>query len=257
MVFGSVSWDHEQSRHERGYGYRWTKLRANVLRRDDYLCQPCIKQGRVTPANEVDHITPKSKDGTDDYDNLQAICTLCHKAKTKREATHSKRPTFGIDGWPMKDDVKRWGYSIPAGVKPSSIPVVLVSGPPAAGKTTYVKKHAKPGDIIIDLDEYKVKAGGTLWDTAPSIWSRAFRMRDEAIRSLAHKQGCTCYLIVTAPTAKERETWRQALVDVEVVVIDTPQDICERRIKEDPRRRFAANNQVEAVRAWWRANSER
>lgn len=94
-----MAWNHGLSRHERGYGYEWTKRREQVLQRDGYLCQPCQRQGRPTPATEVDHITPKAEDGTDDYENLQAICKRCHAAKTKAET--SKRPVIGIDGWPV------------------------------------------------------------------------------------------------------------------------------------------------------------
>ncbi len=28
----------------------------------------------------------------------------------------------------------------------------IINGPPAAGKTTFVREHAQHGDIIIDLD---------------------------------------------------------------------------------------------------------
>jgi 5-methylcytosine-specific restriction protein A len=50
-------------------------------------------------ASEVDHIIPKAQDGTDDFDNLQAICTDCHKAKTKAET--SGKQIIGADGWPI------------------------------------------------------------------------------------------------------------------------------------------------------------
>ena len=33
--------------------------------------------------------------------------------------------------------------------------ITLVTGAPASGKTTYVHRHAKPSDAIIDLDIYK------------------------------------------------------------------------------------------------------
>ena len=29
----------------------------------------------------------------------------------------------------------------------------IVTGPPAAGKSTYIREHRKPGDITIDYDE--------------------------------------------------------------------------------------------------------
>lgn len=91
--------EHTLTTTERGMGWQWQKLRLRILRRDDYLCQPCWKAGRPTEATEVDHIIPRHKDGDDDEDNLQAICTDCHKAKTRADAGH--RPTIGADGWPV------------------------------------------------------------------------------------------------------------------------------------------------------------
>lgn len=100
---------HTSSRHERGYGYKWQKLRQVILRRDDYLCQPCLANGRPTPATEVDHIKPKAKGGTDEQDNLQSTCKPCHAAKTQQEAREARglRPKskIGADGWPIGEGV--------------------------------------------------------------------------------------------------------------------------------------------------------
>lgn len=75
------------------------------MERDRGLCQPCLRKGRVTEAREVDHITPKHLDGRDDYDNLQAICIDCHKAKTQSEARGAKglkpKAAYDRDGWPI------------------------------------------------------------------------------------------------------------------------------------------------------------
>lgn len=73
-----------QTAHQRGYGYRWRKLRRAVLR-DEPRCQVCLTSGRVSLATQVDHITPKSQGGDDSWDNLQSICDRCHKAKTAEE----------------------------------------------------------------------------------------------------------------------------------------------------------------------------
>lgn len=78
------------SRHERGYGSEWERLRKRILSRDKGLCQPCLRQGKPRPAQAVDHIVPKSKGGTDDDDNLQAICKACHQVKTQAEAAHGR-----------------------------------------------------------------------------------------------------------------------------------------------------------------------
>jgi len=71
---------------ERGYGHAWTVLRAKILKRDGWQCQECKRQGRLTAAMEVDHITNKAIGGDDHPSNLQALCKPCHSAKTKREA---------------------------------------------------------------------------------------------------------------------------------------------------------------------------
>lgn len=55
------------------------------MERDKGLCQPCLKQQRLSQATSVDHIVPKAMGGTDSSRNLQAICDPCHKAKTARE----------------------------------------------------------------------------------------------------------------------------------------------------------------------------
>ena len=100
------SWGGQRgTRHERGYGSAWVKLRLSIMSRDRYLCQPCLAKDRPTPAVAVDHIIPKSLGGTDRDDNLQAICGPCHDAKTEREAAEAQgrriKPTIGLDGWPI------------------------------------------------------------------------------------------------------------------------------------------------------------
>lgn len=101
-------WAGKGSRHERGYGSAWVKLRRNILDRDMHLCQPCLAKGRPTPAPMVDHIVAKADGGTDDPSNLRAICSACHAAKTTAEGhaaaghTVRERRTIGPDGWPVE-----------------------------------------------------------------------------------------------------------------------------------------------------------
>ena len=78
----------------RGYDYAWQKIRDWVMQRDSGLCQPCAKLGAVSAAQEVDHIVPKAqakrlgwtRERMDARENLQAICRVCHGAKTALEA---------------------------------------------------------------------------------------------------------------------------------------------------------------------------
>ncbi len=238
-----------RSRHERGYGTAWDKLRNVALQRDKWLCVACMAKDRITPAKEVDHIIRKAGGGTDDLDNLQSLCTPCHADKTRMESGGAA--VISVDGWPIEPPDKRWGYSIPDGVRPSGIPVVLISGPPAAGKSTYVETNAQPEDMRIDFDIYRQRVGGVKWDTRWSVRRKAFAMRQADIRSLEHRTQGKCYLIVTAPTKRERDRWCEALGNVTVVVVDTPAAVCVKRINADPKRRDASVMMIRAVKNWW------
>lgn len=70
---------------QRGYGSKWQKIRKAVLERDEHLCQECLRNGRYTLGNQVDHIVNKASGGTDRMDNLQVLCKTCHDEKTKKE----------------------------------------------------------------------------------------------------------------------------------------------------------------------------
>jgi len=70
--------------NERGYNATWRRLRRMVLNREP-LCRECLKEGRLTPATEVDHIVPLSQGGTNDLENLQPLCHSCHSRKTAKE----------------------------------------------------------------------------------------------------------------------------------------------------------------------------
>ncbi|WP_213778866.1 HNH endonuclease [Caballeronia sp. dw_276] len=82
--------EHRGSRHERGYGSYWTRLRTRILTRDCGLCQPCLREQRVTKGDAVDHIVSRAEGGSDDENNLQAICKPCHAAKTALESARAR-----------------------------------------------------------------------------------------------------------------------------------------------------------------------
>lgn len=106
-----MAW-HKTSRHERGYGAEWDRLKKIVKARDFEICQPCKAKGIIHLGREVDHIVSKAKakllGWTDaqvnDLSNLQCICHEAHKAKTEEEQGKKLRPRvkIGLDGWPIK-----------------------------------------------------------------------------------------------------------------------------------------------------------
>ena len=81
-------------------GSRWQKVIERILRRDNGICQECMRRGRVKAASEVDHIKRIADGGGDDDDNLQALCHDCHADKTAAEGGKLRRRRTGLDGWP-------------------------------------------------------------------------------------------------------------------------------------------------------------
>ncbi|TNV14914.1 HNH endonuclease [Buttiauxella sp. B2] len=80
-----------QTRHQRGYGTGWDKTRLRILQRDKGLCQECLRRGAITEATCVDHIDPLANGGSHSDDNLQSLCTPCHRVKTARERLPDRR----------------------------------------------------------------------------------------------------------------------------------------------------------------------
>jgi len=79
---------------KRGYGYAWQKARMGFLKNHP-VCAECQKQGRVTAASVVDHITPHKGDQALfwDHNNWQPLCKPCHSRKTAAQDGGYGNPT--------------------------------------------------------------------------------------------------------------------------------------------------------------------
>lgn len=205
----------------RGRGGRpWRRKRDAVMARDKRLCrcEECAKTGRLRIADEVDHIIPLSQGGTDDLDNLQAINRDCHRAKTARESFLGAERASVLPGWlPDAGDHR----------------LIVVCGPPAAGKTTYVSDRAGPGDLVLDLDRMSEEiVGKPLWQTGEAERNGLIRIRNaRAADFLRGKTGhSVCWLIVTAGSFRQRKFWQDK--GHELVVLDTPAVQCKWRLRQ-------------------------
>jgi len=69
--------------NERGYNYRWQKVRKVFLNKYP-LCEECKKKGIYTKATVVDHIIPHKGDKVLFWDenNYRSLCKRCHDIKT-------------------------------------------------------------------------------------------------------------------------------------------------------------------------------
>ena len=63
----------------------WKELRQYVLVRDDYLCQDCLKNKKITEATDVHHIKKlrKAWELRLDPNNCISLCGTCHKIRDR------------------------------------------------------------------------------------------------------------------------------------------------------------------------------
>lgn len=76
-----ISDEQRGSRHERGYGSNWEKVRADKLTKNP-LCAICKKRGKIVPATVVHHIDEDQFNN--DPKNLCSLCRDCHERLHKR-----------------------------------------------------------------------------------------------------------------------------------------------------------------------------
>lgn len=63
--------------------------RKNIIRRDGYRCQYCgVKTHELT----IDHVIPKSRGGTDSWENLVSACKICNNKKGNRTPEEAGMP---------------------------------------------------------------------------------------------------------------------------------------------------------------------
>lgn len=59
-------------------------LRHEVFKRNNYKCVECGTTNKEATLH-IDHIIPKSEDGTDELNNLQTLCDKCNLSKSNRK----------------------------------------------------------------------------------------------------------------------------------------------------------------------------
>lgn len=70
------------------YKFIRTGLWWDVLARDQWKCCSCGRSSKKHGVTlHVDHIIPRSKGGTDDFENLQTLCWKCNIGKSNKDTT--------------------------------------------------------------------------------------------------------------------------------------------------------------------------
>jgi hypothetical protein len=107
--------------------------------------------------------------------------------------------------------------------------VILVAGPPCAGKTTYVAAHARPGDLVLDQDELGA------------------RVMQRAVVRVAAMPAGRAWVIRCAPNPERRQQLAEQIRADRVVLLVPPMEVLHERAKQRPDIR----RQMQTIRAWF------
>lgn len=113
----------------------------------------------------------------------------------------------------------------------------VITGPPGAGKSTYIELNAKPGDVVIDMD----RIASALWvpstDETHSypdeVKAIAREARNAAVRSAIQTshlaRNLNVWVIHTDPSVKMQQRYRSA--SARFVHLDPGMEVCIERVK--------------------------
>lgn len=71
---------------ERIRGRPWMVIRERVAKAHNYLCVACREAGVARPFDEIDHVVPLERGGSNADSNLQPLCVDHHREKSANEA---------------------------------------------------------------------------------------------------------------------------------------------------------------------------
>lgn len=195
----------------------WQQLREEILKRDNYLCQRCLQQGKVTPADAVHHIKSieTHPELALDPNNLIGSCHSCHNKEHPEKQFFSKLR-------------KR---------------IIAVLGYPASGKTTYVRKVMTPQDIVLDLDRLVAamtyRDGHDRTNNALYAVKIADDMISQAVKDIRTKDYSFDTLYVIRSRLSDEELGSLRAARAKLCWLDVDKDTCLERLRRQGREDIA------------------
>lgn len=131
--------------------------------------------------------------------------------------------------------------------------VFIVYGPPMAGKHTYVKQRAWPGDLIVDIDEiYKAITGLPKYEKPDTLYLNAVGVQNLLIDNIKTRYGRwdNAWIVGGYPDKYKRERLAREL-GAEVILIEASKDKCIARLKLDAERHDREREWTGYIEKWF------
>ncbi|WP_432124050.1 hypothetical protein [Streptomyces sp. C10-9-1] len=129
----------------------------------------------------------------------------------------------------------------------------VVTGPPAAGKSSWIAARARPTDVVIDLDRITLALAGPgapNWNQDEILRRVSLRARFAAIdEAVKHLDATDVYLIHTMPSTKARARYKA--LRAEIVVVDPGREVVMQRVRD-----MRAGNLQRVVTRWYRQQAD-
>lgn len=223
----------------------WLRLRQAQIAKEP-LCERCKERGIYRAVKIVDHARPHQGDTAlfYDSDNLVSLCKPCHDIAKQREEV-----ALGYHG--AFQHMPEW-------LRPSAIPLHIVCGPPASGKSTYVAERVGRRDLVVDLNVIAAELSGQpLHGWSRDKWlSPAIRLRNGMLGELSKAPRYdAAWLILSAANAEHRQWWADKMRPASITVLEVPAAECMARVRADAQRPRDAT--FEAIGKWWSAYGRR
>lgn len=113
--------------------------------------------------------------------------------------------------------------------------LTVVIGPPAAGKSTWIRQHARPDDIVIDFDliaDALTGPSAPRHDHTPAVWAVTRAARRAAIKAAVGWADQTdVYIIHSTPAEATLARYREQ--GARIVTVDPGRDVVMERCRRE------------------------
>lgn len=121
--------------------------------------------------------------------------------------------------------------------------VRLITGPPGAGKNTYIESKMKEGDFVFDFDELRM--------TYPHMSLEQLKAMRETIYGSLQTLDRDAWVIQCVAKPEKRTEIAKKIGAEEVVVLETPADLAKERVRERGREPERNDDVFAAIDEWW------